>query len=215
MGVGKNAVCSCPTGYALHSNKKTCIADGFKLKGDGFYYKYFKAAKNYNAAQADCRKYNGNLAIIWNDVTSKIVRSIMAHGWIGGSDQKNEGKWITPDTPWDPRRGNKNLPWKNWNRGEPNNAGNEDCLHQLTSRKWNNVKEPLSLYFSAAAADNTSSAKSNITRRRNNRKQTTLKRNNRKNKQHKTKQYKRISPFINLGNFLCAQSITFHRKRES
>merc|ERR1712142_230716 len=137
--VGKNAVCSCPTGYALHSNKKTCIADGFKLKGDGFYYKYFKAAKNYNAAQADCRKYNGNLAIIWNDVTSKIVRSIMAHGWIGGSDRKNEGKWITPDTPWDPRRGNKNLPWKNWNRGEPNNAGNEDCLHQLTSRKWNDL----------------------------------------------------------------------------
>merc|ERR1712142_1366721 len=82
-------------------------------------------------------------------------------------------------------------------------------------QKTNNVKEPLSLYFSAAAADNTSSAKSNITRRRNNRKQTTLKRNNRKNKQHKTKQYKRISPFINLGNFLCAQSITFHRLRES
>jgi len=99
-----------------------------------------------------------------------------------------------------------------------------DTLHRRNNRKQTTLKRKtrkqtmwknLSLYFSAAAADNTSSAKSNITRRRNNRKQTTLKRNNRKNKQHKTKQYKRISPFINLGNFLCAQSITFHRKRES
>merc|ERR1712142_555544 len=98
-----------------------------------------------------------------------------------------------------------------WKRGLSSSTHGTKTKDQKT----NNVKEPLSLYFSAAAADNTSSAKSNITRRRNNRKQTTLKRNNRKNKQHKTKQYKRISPFINLGDFLCAQSITFHRERES
>jgi len=150
-----NAVCACRAGHALLSNKKTCtkIAAGYSKKGDGYYYKYYTGAKNWNAALGVCRSQGGTLAIIWNDTTSKIVHNTMRpgrhHGWIGGTDQRREGKWITPkDVPWDSRWSNRALPWTNWNNKEPNNAGRggEDCLHQLNTRKWNdlpcNLKNP-------------------------------------------------------------------------
>jgi len=139
---GKNAVCACRGGHALLLNRKTCkkIPSGFVKKSDGFYYKYYSGARTWDQAQGECQRQGGNLAIIFNDRTSRIVFGMMRHGWIGGNDKRREGQWRTPTTPWNPARwSNKPIPWKNWSRGEPNNAGNEDCIHQLTTRKWNDL----------------------------------------------------------------------------
>ena len=52
--------------------------------------------------------------------TIYIYRHIK-EAWIGYNDIKKEGKWewCNPSQ--------KNNKYKNWKKGEPNNAGNEDC----------------------------------------------------------------------------------------
>jgi hypothetical protein len=40
--------------------------------------------------------------------------------WIGGNDSDNEGTWVLPD--------GSAMTYFNWNTGEPNNAGDEDCI---------------------------------------------------------------------------------------
>ena len=56
-------------------------------------------------------------------------------GWIGGSDQEEEGtwKWVTgPEAGtvfWNGLSSGSSPNYANWNSGEPNNAGNEDYAH--------------------------------------------------------------------------------------
>merc|ERR1739838_1049389 len=69
----------------------------------------------------------------------------MKDGWIGVSDQWQEGRWQTPVK--------GNIPYSSWNRGEPNNSGNEDCTIQHGSKKWNdlncNSQQPYICQFKA------------------------------------------------------------------
>jgi len=51
--------------------------------------------------------------------------------WIGYTDQAVEGSFFWVDG---------TLPgYENWNSGEPNNAGNEDCVEMLPSGLWNDM----------------------------------------------------------------------------
>eukprot|EP00964_Phaeocystis_antarctica_P044804 scaffold25763_cov63-Phaeocystis_antarctica.AAC.2 len=51
--------------------------------------------------------------------------------WIGGTDAASEGTWV-----WSPS--NTPLSYTNWNAGERNNQGGEDCVMALYgSGKWN------------------------------------------------------------------------------
>ena len=107
------------------------IPSGYRRGADGYYYRFHGERKNWNDAQNTCRREGGNLAIIWNQRTRDVVRGFMANGWIGLSDQWQEGRWQTP------LRGN--APYTSWNRGEPNNAGNEDCTMQHSNKVWNDL----------------------------------------------------------------------------
>lgn len=52
--------------------------------------------------------------------------------WIGLDDLENEGEFVWPD--------GIERPWENWNDGEPNNAGNEDCAHiWARNGRWNDL----------------------------------------------------------------------------
>ena len=124
------------------------IPDGYKKGGDGYYYKYHSDRKNWNDAQRTCKSEGGNLAIIWNQKTRDVVHGFMKDGWIGVSDQWQEGRWQTPVK--------GNIPYSSWNGGEPNNAGNEDCTMQHGNKKWNdlncNSKQPYICQFKAGKA---------------------------------------------------------------
>merc|ERR1711915_1019391 len=87
--------------------------------------------KNWNDAQNACKGEGGNLAIIFNQQTRDVVRGFMSDGWIGVTDQWQEGKWQTPT------RGN--APYSSWGNGEPNNMGNEDCTMQHSNKLWNDL----------------------------------------------------------------------------
>ena len=52
------------------------------------------------------------------------------HAWIGLNDQVKEGKfvWVGPM-------------YTNWGPGEPNNAGNEDCVEIVTAKSYGKTFE--------------------------------------------------------------------------
>jgi len=107
------------------------IPVGYHKGNDGYYYKFHNQKYTWNDAQNTCKNEGGNLAIIWNQVTRDVVGSFMKDGWIGVTDQANEGKWLTPL--------NGPIPYSSWGPGEPNNAGNEDCTVQHGNKLWNDA----------------------------------------------------------------------------
>ena len=103
--------------------------EGLRQGEDGYYYKFHEEKKDWHAAQCSCRGEGGNLAIIYDQQTSDVVRCFMDKGWIGVTDQWDEGKWQTPT--------HGNISYSFWSAGEPNNhGGHEDCAFQLQNTRW-------------------------------------------------------------------------------
>ena len=112
---------------------------GYRRGSDGYYYRFHSQKMNWNDAQNTCKREGGNLAIIWNEQTRDVVRGFMTEGWIGVSDQSQEGKWLTPlNTP---------IPYSSWGAGEPNNLGDEDCTVQYSNKLWNDASCTTKLPF--------------------------------------------------------------------
>ena len=92
------------------------IPSGYLEGDDGLLYKYFNEKETWNDAQQKCASDGGNLA-------QKTVMRLMEYGWIGLSDQWQEGKWETPER--------KVLTYNQWDIGQPNNDGDADCVTQV------------------------------------------------------------------------------------
>jgi len=54
--------------------------------------------------------------------------------WVGYVDITEEGNWVTADT-----ENPEAMAYSNWNDGEPNNAGEEDCASMNPNGKWNDL----------------------------------------------------------------------------
>ena len=107
--------------------------EGLRQGEDGYYYKFHEEKKDWHAAQCSCRGEGGNLAIIYDQQTSDVVRCFMDKGWIGVTDQWDEGKWQTPT--------HGNIPYSFWSAGEPNNfRGQQDCAYQQSNTRWIDAK---------------------------------------------------------------------------
>ena len=102
----------------------------------------------YSNANSYCLSTFGTtLATIFNSEMNDIVRySATAIGistsenlWIGLSDQNSEGNFVWQD--------GTSLGYTNWNSGEPNNSGNEDCTEMYSTGKWNDKDCSQTRYF--------------------------------------------------------------------
>ena len=107
---------------------------GYSKGEDGYFYKVHNIPKPWNQAQEICSKDGGNLAIISSTVTRDVIRSLVTVGWIGLTDQWQEGRWQTPT------KEDSSFSW--WLPGEPNDTGSrEDCAAQYAqyagSYGWN------------------------------------------------------------------------------
>ena len=111
----------------------TCLFPGYEIGDDGYFYKYHGDKKNWNDAQSVCKNEGGNLAIIFDQNTRDVVRRFMTEGgWIGSSDQWQEGHFETPLR--------IAIPYSSWADGEPNDDGGEDCTFQRSTNLWNDIK---------------------------------------------------------------------------
>jgi len=78
-------------------------------------------------------------------VVGLLVGSGVNSAWLGGSDEREEGKWIwlSGDQAlfWEGQAGESVLAgtYINWSPGEPNNVDNEDCIVLSTDGHWNDV----------------------------------------------------------------------------
>ena len=80
---------------------------------------------------AACRHRNG---------ARKFLRCSLleATGWLDGTDRATEGTWIWQSTNFAFWNGAPvGASYTNWNPGEPNEFGNEDCLAMMLGGGWN------------------------------------------------------------------------------
>ncbi|XP_071945466.1 alpha-N-acetylgalactosamine-specific lectin-like [Antedon mediterranea] len=75
---------------------------------------------------------------LWNSATDGLVtRNSGVTYWIGLTDAKDEGKWRWSDT-------NTLATYTNWDKKEPNNNGNQDCVtvwnRNGLQTKWDDVQ---------------------------------------------------------------------------
>lgn len=127
----------------------------------GHAYKIVDDNLTWNQARTAAKQlvYGGVQGYLAN-ITSEsedefIVEHLTGNGWIGASDQGNEGDWKWLDGPeagtsfWSgagainggqPVLGPGDVPmYNNWNYIEPNNSGNEDCAEYIVGQGWNDL----------------------------------------------------------------------------
>ena len=99
-----------------------------------------------------CTEKGGWLAEIFSPDEQSSINGALHRNlsyWIGLTDSANEGHFV-----W--QHSSKPLDWPNWNKGEPNNSSNEDCVflayysaptwewndYQCDNNQWNDAAHP-------------------------------------------------------------------------
>ncbi|KAF7247294.1 Pulmonary surfactant-associated protein D [Varanus komodoensis] len=87
---------------------------------------------DYDAATASCSRMGGTLAMPRNAAENSAIQQIVVwhnkRAVLGITDRSTEGRFEYPD-------GNA-ISYSNWAPGEPNSAGNEDCVEVHPDAKW-------------------------------------------------------------------------------
>ncbi|XP_073542093.1 pulmonary surfactant-associated protein D-like [Phyllobates terribilis] len=105
---------------------------GLKQSGDKIYVSDGTKA-TYDVAKTICTSAGGQLASPQSDDENQSMLSLRAKygvsAYLGITDMLTEGtfKYANGDS----------LVYTNWNKGEPNQAGEEDCVEMQDSGKWN------------------------------------------------------------------------------
>ncbi|XP_066454822.1 pulmonary surfactant-associated protein A2-like [Eleutherodactylus coqui] len=87
----------------------------------------------YDESKADCQKAGGQLASPKNSEENNAILSIAQYynlsPFLGITDIQTEGTFRYPD--------GKPITYLNWNLGEPNQKGEEDCVEMKLNGGWN------------------------------------------------------------------------------
>ncbi len=100
-------------------------------------YFYNPISQSGDNAQAWAQTYGANLISIQSAAENNcIANDLVAHSfsgtiWIGFNDIASEGSFVWYDQ--------SPVVYTNWNGGEPNNSGNEDCVQIYPNGMWNDL----------------------------------------------------------------------------
>ncbi len=103
----------------------------------GHCYRYFPETKTWSDARAACQALSADLVSISDGAENDFVATLAAETFYTGyNDQASEGAWGwidgTPNT------------YTHWAPSEPNNSGNEDCMHYYIGgtypKYWNDIQ---------------------------------------------------------------------------
>ncbi|XP_026644977.1 CD209 antigen-like protein C [Microtus ochrogaster] len=111
---------------------------------NGKCYFFSKSQRTWNDSVTACQEVEAQLVIIDNDEEQSFLQRMSekkGHAWMGLSDIRKEGKWVWMD--------GSPLQWsfmKYWNKGEPNNEGEEDCA-EFRDDGWNDAPCAVEKYW--------------------------------------------------------------------
>uniref|UniRef100_A0A8C9NWH6 C-type lectin domain-containing protein n=1 Tax=Spermophilus dauricus TaxID=99837 RepID=A0A8C9NWH6_SPEDA len=98
-------------------------------------YLFSRTLGTWENSVSSCQDLGAHLVIVNNAAEQRFLRywdiRKSQRTWIGLSDHNNEGSWYWVD--------NTPLQLSYWKEGEPNNAGDEDCV-ELFVEDWNDSK---------------------------------------------------------------------------
>ncbi|KAL1773306.1 SIGNR1 alpha [Sigmodon hispidus] len=121
---------------------RPCPWDWTFLLGNCYFFS--KSQRNWNNAIQACQEVEAELVIIESDEEQTFLQQTSkAKGltWMGLSDLKKEATWLWVDgSPLSSRF------QKYWNKGEPNNIGEEDCV-EFAGDGWNDSKCELQKFW--------------------------------------------------------------------
>ena len=95
-------------------------------------------SRTFSEAEANAVSMGGHLVSINSAEENEAVRSLKAANgadnvWIGFNDIASEGSFVWTD--------GSPVTYTNWNSGEPNNIGDEDCTHMFgPNGLWNDIR---------------------------------------------------------------------------
>jgi hypothetical protein len=100
---------------------------------EGHCYRFFNSSINWDGARSACQGFGADLISVGSAGENSFAVSLAAGNvfFAGFNDVASEGNWLWSD-------GSPNS-FTNWGSGEPNNSGNEDCLHIYTDGRWNDI----------------------------------------------------------------------------
>ena len=106
---------------------------------NGHSYYRSTGSATWTTARSNCVAMGGYLVTITTAAEQSFIFNIWPSGWIGLTDEVTEGtwRWVTGET----------YSYKNWNSGEPNNAGNEDYVQFVSNGRWNDLPNNVSLPY--------------------------------------------------------------------
>ncbi|CAM9994962.1 unnamed protein product, partial [Heterosigma akashiwo] len=94
-------------------------------------FRYYTGALSRDDAESACEAAGGMLASITSDEIDEELVELTGgdSAWIGLNDESTEGTYVWAD--------DTSVDYTNWNSGEPNNSGDEDCVEMTSSGGWN------------------------------------------------------------------------------
>uniref|UniRef100_A0A8D2DA63 C-type lectin domain-containing protein n=1 Tax=Sciurus vulgaris TaxID=55149 RepID=A0A8D2DA63_SCIVU len=123
----------CPTHSSPAGLCRPCPWSWEAFQGSCYFFS--RTLGSWEDSISSCRAMGAHLVIINNAAEQRFLRywdiRKNQRTWIGLSDHNNEGSWYWVD--------NTPLRLSFWKEGEPNDAGNEDCV-ELAAEDWNDSR---------------------------------------------------------------------------
>ncbi|XP_065935502.1 lithostathine-like [Magallana gigas] len=118
------------------STRVTCPA-GWSMFGTSCYTIFHQQLSWMNASMK-CLTYGSKLVEIETKAENDFLKSSLikdeANYWTGGKDDVTEGQWVWVSS-------GTTFDFLDWNTGEPNDVGGEDCMeiskHRNRKKSWN------------------------------------------------------------------------------
>ena len=111
---------------------------------DGTIYAVTKETMNWDEARAMAQEQGGDLVTIHSEEENQLVAELLdgATAWLGASDDGDRIPGAFETTASSSQDGwrwvdGSELSYENWNSGEPNDKGTEDCVEIFGSGSWN------------------------------------------------------------------------------
>uniref|UniRef100_A0A8C9P3B6 Mannose-binding protein C n=1 Tax=Spermophilus dauricus TaxID=99837 RepID=A0A8C9P3B6_SPEDA len=116
----------------LESIKKLLLLSVTKKVGKKFFWNSGET-RNFDSAKALCAQFQASMATPLNAEENQAIQSLVRDSaFLGITDKENEGQFVD--------MAGRRVTYRNWSKGEPNNAGSgEHCVQMLLDGTWNDA----------------------------------------------------------------------------